>query len=52
MTDWKKVAAGVDPAIEAEKIAPVLESLEKSYAPLVRSIPEGADIWSGLEDAE
>jgi hypothetical protein len=50
MTDWRKVAAGVDPAIDVEKIVPVLEALERSFKPLVRAIPAGAEIWTGPED--
>jgi len=55
MTDWKKIASAVDPPIpaaEAEKLGPVLEALEGAFGPLVRSIPAGADVWSGPEDTE
>jgi hypothetical protein len=52
MTDWTKVAAGVDPAIEVEKIRPVLEALENAFQPLVKSIPAGAEVWTGPEDVE
>jgi hypothetical protein len=55
MTDWKKIAAAVDPPIPAadfERVAPVLEALEAAFRPLVRSIPAGADVWTGPEDAE
>ena len=37
MTDWKKIAAALDPPIPAadvEKIAPVLEALEEAFRPL------------------
>ena len=54
MTDWKKLAASLDPPIPAadiEKIAPVLEALEASFRPLQRAIPDGADLWTGPEDA-
>ncbi len=54
MTDWKKAAASLDPPIPAadiEKITPTLEALEKSFRPLQRSIPAGADLWTGPEDA-
>jgi hypothetical protein len=55
MTDYKKLAASLDPPIpaaDAEKIAPVLEALEKSFAPLRASIPIGADMWTRPENAE
>lgn len=54
MTDYKKIAAALDPPIpeaDAEKIAPVLAALEQSFAPLRASIPAGADVWTGPEDA-
>lgn len=53
MTDYKKMAAALDPPIpeaDVEKIAPVLAALEQSFAPLRASIPPGADMWSGPED--
>jgi hypothetical protein len=49
-TDWRLRAASVDEAIEIEKIAAVLEALEASFEPLVRSIPPWADAWTGPED--
>ena len=52
MTDWAKIAAGVDPAIDIEKILPVMEGLEKAFEPLVRSIPPGAETWTGPEGTE
>ncbi len=55
MMDWKKIAAAVDPPIPAEdveKIVPVLEALETVWRPLQRSIPQGADVWTGPEDTE
>jgi hypothetical protein len=50
MTDWTKVAAGIDPAIDVEKIRPVIEGLEKAFDLLARTIPPGAEIWTGPED--
>lgn len=50
MTDYKKLAAALDPPIpepDVERLAPVLEALEKSFAPLRASIPAGADVWTG-----
>ncbi|HLH41173.1 MAG TPA: hypothetical protein VKX39_18630 [Bryobacteraceae bacterium] len=49
-TDWRLRAASVDQAIEIEKIAGVLETLEALFEPLVRSIPPWADAWTGPED--
>jgi hypothetical protein len=45
----------MEPAIppeDVEKIVPVLEALEKTFAPLRASIPAGADVWTGPEDFE
>ncbi len=50
MTDWKKIAAALDPLIPAEdmeNIAPVLEALEAAFRPLQRSLPHDADVWTG-----
>jgi hypothetical protein len=55
MTDYRKLAAALEPPIPAadvERIVPVLEALEKSFAPLRASIVEGADVWTGPEDYE
>ena len=55
MTDWKKIAAALDPPIPAanvDKFAPTIEGLEKSFTPLLGSIPAGADVWTGPEDVE
>lgn len=41
MKDWKKIASGSHPAIPAdqlEKIVPVLEQLEASFRPMIRTI--------------
>jgi hypothetical protein len=48
VTDWKKIAAALEPWIpsaDAEKIVPVLEALEAAFRPLTRKIPQGADLW-------
>jgi hypothetical protein len=53
MTDWKKIAAALEPPIPAEdieKAVPILEALEATFRTLQRTIPPGADIWSGAED--
>jgi hypothetical protein len=55
VTDFRKLAASLNPAIPADdvdKIVPVLEALEKSFAPLRASIPTGANVWTGPEDFE
>jgi hypothetical protein len=52
-TQWKKLAAAVEPPIpapDAEKAAAVLEALEASFRPLVATIPPGTDLWTGPED--
>ena len=52
MTDFRKLAAALEPTIPAadvEKIVPVLEALEKSFAPLRASIPTGTNVWTGPE---
>lgn len=55
MTDWKKIASALEPEIPAadiEKVAPVLDALEAAFRPLRASIPAGANVWTGPEDAE
>jgi len=55
MTDWKKIAAALEPAIpgaDIEKIVPVLEALEAAFRPLQTSIPPGTDVWTGPEDTQ
>jgi hypothetical protein len=54
-TDWKKLAAAIDPAVPAqdvEKIIPVLDALELAFRPLRASIPAGTDLWTGPEDSQ
>ena len=49
MTDWKKLAATLDPPIpeaDVEKIAPVLDALETVFRPLQRAIPPATQIWT------
>jgi hypothetical protein len=49
MTDWKKLAAALDPPIppaDLEKIVPVLEALETAFRPLQRLIPPDAELWT------
>jgi len=55
MTDWREIAASVEPPIPAadvDKIVPLLEALEVAFRPLQRSIPAGTDVWTGPEDTE
>ena len=43
MKDWKKIASAYDLQIsedELGRITPALDSLEKSFRPLVQSIPQ------------
>ena len=50
MTDWKKIASAIEPAIPAEdveKVVPVLDALETAFRPLRKAIPAGTDLWSG-----
>ena len=54
MTDWKKIAAALDPPIpvaDLEQIALVLETLEEAFRPLRESLPHDADVWTGPESA-
>lgn len=55
MTDWKKIAAALDPPIpgaDVDRIVPTLEALEAAFRPLQKAIPPGADVWTGPEDVE
>jgi hypothetical protein len=54
-TDWKKLAAALDPPIppgEVDRIAPVLDALEAAFRPLQRSLSPDAIPWTGPEDLE
>jgi|HubBroStandDraft_1064217.scaffolds.fasta_scaffold3816918_2 hypothetical protein len=53
MTDFRMLgmAKGI-PLEDVEKVVPVMEALEKVFAPLRASIPTGADVWPGPEDFE
>ncbi len=47
MKDWKKIASANNlqiPEAEFERITPALDSLEKSFRPLVASIPVQAGL--------
>lgn len=49
MTDFRRLAVALEPPIPAaniERIAPILDALETSFAPLRASIPQGADVWT------
>jgi hypothetical protein len=46
MKDWKKIASAYDlkiPEAEFERISPALDSLEKSFRPLVQAIPQNLE---------
>ena len=48
-TDWKKLAAALDPPVceaDVEKIAQVLDTLEAAFRPLQRSLPADAVLWT------
>jgi hypothetical protein len=48
MTEWKLISKAMNTGIPDEelgKIAPVLESLERTFEPLCATIPTGADVW-------
>jgi hypothetical protein len=55
MTDWKKIAAALDPPIpeaDVENFLPALERLEAAFRPLQRSLTPESDVWTGPEDTE
>ena len=48
MTEWKLISKALNTGIpdqELDKIVPVLESLERAFEPLRKTIPTGADLW-------
>jgi molecular chaperone GrpE (heat shock protein) len=52
MTDWKRVAAALDPPIPeaaVEKLLPVMDALEAAFRPLQQSLTAEDDIWTGVE---
>jgi hypothetical protein len=52
MTDWKKTAAALDPAIPeaaVEKLLPVMDALEAAFRPLQATLTPEDDIWTGVE---
>jgi hypothetical protein len=53
MTDFRSVGVGLGiPPEDVDKIVPVLEALQKSFAVLRAPIPTGAGVWTGPEDFE
>jgi hypothetical protein len=47
MTDWKKIAAALDPPIpepDIEKLLPVMETLEAAFRPLQRTLTPEDDV--------
>jgi hypothetical protein len=53
MTDWKRIAAALDPPIpeaDVEKLLPVMNALEAAFRPLQRSLTPESDVWTGPED--
>jgi hypothetical protein len=52
MTDWKRVAAALDPPIpgrDAEKLLPVMDALEAAFRPLQQTLTPEDDVWTGVE---
>jgi len=52
MTDWKRVAAALDPPIpdaDVEKLVPVMDALEDAFGPLKGFLTPEDDIWRGAE---
>jgi hypothetical protein len=48
MTDWKAISKALDTGIpddQLDRIAPVLEGLERAFEPLRASLPAGSDMW-------
>jgi len=55
VTDWKQVSKALNTGIpddQLERIAPTLATLETALRPLQKTIPHGADVWTGPEDSE
>lgn len=55
MTDWKRVAAALDPPIpdaDVEKLLPVMDALEASFRPLQATLTPESDVWTGPEDIQ
>jgi len=54
-TNWKDLAAALDPPIppeDVDKIVPVLDAMEARFRPLQQAIPLGSDPWTGPEDLQ
>ena len=50
MTDWKALAAALDPPVPQDavpKVAPALEALEAALEPLAEALPIDTLPWSG-----
>ncbi len=48
MTDWKKIAASLDPPIpnaDVEKLIPVMNALESAFRPLQLALTPESDVW-------
>jgi hypothetical protein len=53
MTDWKKIAAALDPPIpevDVERLSPVMDALENAFRPLQQTLTAESDVWTGPED--
>ena len=52
MTDWKRVAAALDPPIPdagIERLLPVMDALEAAFRPLQATLTPEDDVWTGVE---
>jgi hypothetical protein len=53
MTNWKALAAAIEPPVPEEllpDVIPALEKLEAAFRPLERTIPPDTLPWFGPED--
>jgi hypothetical protein len=53
MSDWRAIAAAVDPPVPEELLPQViapLESLEAAFRPMVEDMPPDTLPWAGPED--
>ena len=49
MADWKAISRALDtgtPDDQLERLAPILDQLERAFEPLRAKIPLGADVWT------
>jgi hypothetical protein len=54
-SDWKAISNALNTGIpddQLDRIAPTLDQLETAFRPLQKTIPHGADVWTGPDDVE